>query len=241
MRVLGVDPGSVRTGFGVVEKSGNVFRWIEHGEAAPPRRLDLPHRIHAIAERVGEVMDRVRPDCVAVEEAFYHESVRSTLVLGHVRGALLVAAVRRGLAIAEYSPREVKMSVAGSGGAAKEQVAFMVRRLLGLRGALPADAADALAVALCHLHRERRLAPEARAMSAAAERLEALLARRPAPAAVIVQALHARRAAPGTAAKGQAPLARRFAPATGRRRAARGAAEAAGRAREAGAGRGGTR
>jgi len=195
MRVLGVDPGSIRTGFGVVQRSGSVFRCLEHGEAAPSRRLDLPHRIHAIVERVGEVMDRVRPDCVAVEEAFYHESVRSTLVLGHVRGALLVAAVQRGLPIAEYSPREVKMSVAGSGAAAKEQVTFMVRRLLGVKGALPYDAADALAVALCHLHRDRRLVPEARAMSAAAERLAALLARRPARAtgAAAVQALLARR------------------------------------------------
>ena len=213
MRVLGVDPGSHRTGFGVVERSGSAFRCVAHGEAVASRRLELPHRIHAIVQRVGEVMDRVRPDCVAVEEAFYHESVRSTLVLGHVRGALLVAAVQRGLTIAEYSPREVKMSVAGSGAAAKEQVAFMVRRLLGVKGALPADAADALAVALCHLHRERRQQPEARAMSAAAERLAALLARRPArmtPAAV--QALLGRRARARRAAGARA---RDLAPARG--------------------------
>lgn len=155
MRVLGIDPGSVRTGFGVVERSGNLFRCLEHGDAVPARRLDLAHRIHAIIERVGDVMDRVRPDCVAIEEAFYHESVRSTLVLGHVRGALLVAAVQRGLKIAEYSPREVKLSVAGSGAAAKEQVAFMVRRLLALSETPVSDAADALAVALCHWHRSR--------------------------------------------------------------------------------------
>jgi crossover junction endodeoxyribonuclease RuvC len=231
MRVLGVDPGSVRTGFGVVEKSGNVFRCIEHGDAAPPRRLDLPHRIHAIVERVGEVMDRVQPDCVAVEEAFYHESVRSTLVLGHVRGALLVAAVQRGLRIAEYSPREVKLSVAGSGAAAKEQVAFMVRRLLGVKGALPADAADALAVALCHLHRERQLMPAARAMSAAAERLAALLARRPARATseAAVLALLARRSKHGAAAVARA------------RGAARGRVAAAEQSRESAMGRGGTR
>jgi crossover junction endodeoxyribonuclease RuvC len=89
----------------------------------------------------------------------------------------MVAAVRRGLAIAEYSPREIKVSVTGSGAAAKQQVAFMVRRLLGLQGALQADAADALAVALCHLNRARRSEP-ARAASVAAQRLEALLARR---------------------------------------------------------------
>jgi crossover junction endodeoxyribonuclease RuvC len=177
MRVLGLDPGSRRTGFGVIEKKGNTFRCLVHGQALPPPRQDLAHRITAIAERAGEVMDRYAPDCVALEEAFYHESVRSTLVLGHVRGALMVAAVQRGLPIAEYSPREVKQSVVGSGAAAKEQVSFMIRRLLGVRGALSPDASDALAVALCHLHRTR-YTPPARAARAAAQRLEALLARR---------------------------------------------------------------
>lgn len=177
MRVLGLDPGSRRTGFGLVEKNGNRLRCLTHGTVAPAARLDLPRRLCDIATRAGELMDRERPDAVVVEEAFYHESARSTLVLGHVRGALLVAAVQRGLAVAEYSPREIKMSVAGNGGAAKEQVAFMVRRLLGLRGALSPDAADALATALCHLHRARLSAP-ARAASAAAQRLEALLAGR---------------------------------------------------------------
>jgi crossover junction endodeoxyribonuclease RuvC len=177
MRVLGLDPGSRKTGFGVVERIGNDYRHLTHGLAPAPSHQDLPHRVHAIFQRAGELMDEFAPDCVAIEEAFYHESVRSTLVLGHVRGALLVAAAQRGLLIAEYSPREVKMSVTGTGSAAKEQVAFMVRRLLALRGPLQPDAADALAVALCHLHRARRSAP-ARAASAAARRLEALLARR---------------------------------------------------------------
>src|SRR5437867_1082637 len=123
MRVLGLDPGSRRTGFGVVERNGNAYRCLTHGHAPAPARSDLAVRIHAIFVRVGELMERHAPDCVAVEEAFYHESVRSTLVLGHVRGALLVAAAERGIPIAEYSPREVKLSVAGSGAAAKEQVA----------------------------------------------------------------------------------------------------------------------
>jgi crossover junction endodeoxyribonuclease RuvC len=180
VRVLGIDPGSRRTGVGVVEGSGNRYRTLYHGHVAPAAKLDLAHRLHAIVKRVGEIMDEFAPDCVAVEEAFYHESVRSTLVLGHVRGALLVAAVARDLALAEYTPREVKLSVAGNGGASKEQVAFMVRRLLGISGALQADAADALAVALCHQHRARLRAP-ARAARAAATTLEALLARRRAP------------------------------------------------------------
>jgi crossover junction endodeoxyribonuclease RuvC len=155
MRVLGLDPGSRRTGWGVVEKSGNRFHCVEHGCVTPSARLDLPKRLHAIASEAGAVMDRLAPEVVVVEEAFYHESVRSTLVLGHVRGALIVAAVSRGLAIAEYTPREIKLAVAGNGAASKEQVEFMVRRILGLAEVVQADAADALAGALCHLNRSR--------------------------------------------------------------------------------------
>jgi len=226
---MGVDPGSRRTGYGVVEGEGNRFHAVAQGVVAAPAGKELAPRLLTIVQGVRKVMDETQPDAVVIEEAFYHESVRSTLVLGHVRGALLVAAVQRGLKIAEYSPREVKLSVAGSGAAAKEQVAFMVRRLLGVKGALPADAADALAVALCHLHRERHLLPAARAMSAAAERLEALLARRPARAAseAAVLALLARRSKPGAAAVARA------------RGAARRGGAAAGR--EPALGRGGTR
>ena len=175
MRVLGLDPGSRRTGFGVVERSGNSLRWIAHGAVAPAARLDLPRRLHDIAARVGEVIEQTRPECVVVEKAFYHESVHSTLVLGHVRGALLVAAVQRGIAVAEYSPREIKLSVVGRGGATKDQVAMMIRRLLALDQAPQSDAADALAAAICHLHRARLVAP-ARPTSPAAERLAAMLA-----------------------------------------------------------------
>lgn len=178
MRVVGLDPGSRRTGYGVIDRNGNAYHCVTFGAAAPAARLGLPERLHAIATRIGEVLDEVRPDVVVVEEAFYHESVRSTLVLGHVRGALLVAAVSRGLPVAEYSPREIKMSVVGNGGASKQQVAFMVRRLLGLTVTPPADAADALAAALCHQHRSGRMAPARRAAGAAARGLEALLARR---------------------------------------------------------------
>ena len=177
MRVLGLDPGSRRTGYGLVEKNGNALRCHAHGTIAPGARLDLPHRLATIATRVGELIESGRPDVVVVEQAFYHESARSTLVLGHVRGVLLVAAVQRGVEVAEYSPREVKMSVTGTGAAAKEQVAFMVQRLLHLPSSVTADAADALACALCHLQRARLSAP-ARAASVAAQRLEALLAGR---------------------------------------------------------------
>ena len=177
MRVLGLDPGSRRTGYGVVESHGNRLRCVSQGVVAPPGGLELAPRLLAISERVGEVIAATGPDCVVVEQAFYHENPRSTLVLGHVRGALLVVAARAGIAVAEYSPREIKLSVVGHGGASKEQVTFMVRRLLGLRADLGTDAADALAAAVCHLQRAR-LTPPAQAASLAARRLEALLAGR---------------------------------------------------------------
>jgi crossover junction endodeoxyribonuclease RuvC len=177
VRVLGIDPGSRRTGFGVVDRHGTRLALVAHGTIAPPPRLDLPPRLHHIAERVGALIEEHAPECVAVEEAFYHESVHSTLVLGHVRGAILVAVVARGAAIAEYSPREIKMSVTGNGGASKQQVSFMVKRLLGIRGTVAPDAADALAVALCHLNRARGPARQ-QAVQAAARGLEALLQRR---------------------------------------------------------------
>jgi crossover junction endodeoxyribonuclease RuvC len=176
MRVLGLDPGSRRTGYGVAERTGSGLRCLGCGAIAPRGRLDLAGRLHHIAARVGELIDRTAPDCVVVEKAFYHESVHATLVLGHVRGALLVVAAQRGLPVAEYSPREIKLSVVGNGGATKEQVAYMVRRLLALPETPSADAADALACVLCHLHRARVGAP-ARAAAAAAERLAGLLAR----------------------------------------------------------------
>jgi crossover junction endodeoxyribonuclease RuvC len=180
VRVLGLDPGSRHTGYGVVEAQGNRMVPVAHGVVTPRGGLDLAARLHAIATRVAEVIAATQPDAVVVEEAFYHESVRSTLVLGHVRGALLVTAAQHGCPVAEYSPREIKLSVVGHGAASKDQVGFMVRRLLGVRGELPVDAADALAAAICHLQRARRT-PTARAVSAAARRLEALLAGRSRP------------------------------------------------------------
>jgi crossover junction endodeoxyribonuclease RuvC len=176
MRVLGLDPGSRRTGWGVVDRSGNQFRCVEHGCITPAARLDLPRRLHHLAKAAGAIIDRLAPEVVVVEEAFYHESVRSTLVLGHVRGALIVAAVERGIEVAEYTPREIKLAVVGNGGAGKEQVEFMVRRILGLAAPVQADAADALAGALCHLNRSRFVAARTGARPAR-RALEALLAR----------------------------------------------------------------
>lgn len=174
MRVLGLDPGSRRTGWGVVDREGRGARYVACGHVAPSARLSLAERLHAIVHEVHGIIECHRPDQVVIESAFHHEFARSTLVLGHVRGALLVAAVEHGLPIAEYAPRAIKLAVTGRGGAGKEQVAAMVRMQLGLAAAPQADAADALAGALCHLQRARLDAPRRR--TPAAERLQALLA-----------------------------------------------------------------
>src|SRR5260221_9505341 len=171
MRVLGLDPGSRRTGWGVVERQARSLRCLGAGHVAPAARLSLAERLHAIVRAVDEVMERWSPDCVVIEEAFHHSYVRSTLVLGHVRGALMVAVMERGLAVAEYAPRAIKLAVTGRGAAAKEQVIAMVKLQLGLATAPQADAADALAGALCHLRRARFDAP--RPKTPAGERPEA--------------------------------------------------------------------
>jgi crossover junction endodeoxyribonuclease RuvC len=175
MRVLGLDPGSRRTGFGVVERHGNRLRCVEHGCVSAPAAEPLPQRLLRMARGVAEVMERSAPEAVVIEQAFFRENVRSALVLGHVRGALIVAAVERGLPVVEYSPREIKMSVTGNGGAAKEQVGYMIQRLLALATAPGVDAADALAGAVCHLNRACITAE--RVVTPARRRLEALLAR----------------------------------------------------------------
>ncbi len=174
MRVLGLDPGSRRTGWGVVEWRARGLHCVGAGHVAVAAKLSLAERLHAIVREVDEVMERYSPDCVVIEAAFHHAYARSTLVLGHVRGALMVTAMERGLNVAEYAPRAIKLAVTGRGGAAKEQVAAMVKLRLGLAALPQADAADALAGALCHLQRARFDAP--RRKTPASERLQALLA-----------------------------------------------------------------
>ncbi len=153
MVILGVDPGSVRTGWGVIETDGRRHRLVEMGVIAPPPRLDLPRRLRAIHEGVCALLARLHPEALAVEDCFHHLNTRTALVLGHVRGAVLLAGAQAGLPVHEYPPATVKAQVVGTGRAEKAQVAFMVARSLDLPGAGdPGDAADALAVALCCAH-----------------------------------------------------------------------------------------
>jgi crossover junction endodeoxyribonuclease RuvC len=150
MIVLGVDPGSLRTGFGAVETDGRRHRLIEMGTLSPGPRLALPDRLRHIHAGIVGLIERLAPDALAVEDVFHAANTRTALVLGHVRGVVLLAGAQAGLPVHEYPPATVKQQITGFGRAEKAQVAFMVTRLLALsEDAAPGDATDALAVALC--------------------------------------------------------------------------------------------
>jgi crossover junction endodeoxyribonuclease RuvC len=150
MIVLGVDPGSLRTGYGAVETDGRRHRLIEMGTIGTRQRLSLPEKLRHIHGGVCALIERLRPDALAVEDVFHAANTRTALVLGHVRGVVLLAGAEAGLPVHEYPPATVKQQITGFGRAEKTQVAFMVTRMLSLSGdAEPGDATDALAVALC--------------------------------------------------------------------------------------------
>jgi crossover junction endodeoxyribonuclease RuvC len=152
IRILGLDPGLRRTGWGVVGVSGSRLVHIAHGVIAPPDTLPLALRLLALFEGISEVIALHAPDEAAVEETFMTANGSSTLKLGHARAAAMIAPARAGLPVAEYAAKVVKKAVVGTGGADKHQVAFMIARLLPTAGSPVADAADALAVAIAHAH-----------------------------------------------------------------------------------------
>lgn len=155
LRVLGVDPGTLVTGYGVIDRVGKKMTVIERGTITTGAAMSMPLRLRTIHEGLMEVIERTAPDEFAIESAFYSKNVQSTLKLGHARGVAILAAALREIPTSEYAPREVKQSVVGNGNASKEQVAFMVRSSLAIPSdeKIPLDATDALGVALCHLVR----------------------------------------------------------------------------------------
>lgn len=157
MKVLGVDPGAAVTGFGVVETAPSRFgRLVECGVLRTRPRDPLPGRLRQIFEGLEDLIAKHQPDAVAVEDIFYGSNARTTVVLGHARGMVLLAAARASLPVTEYSPAQIKKAVVGRGAALKPQVGFMVARLLQLRRPpTPSDAADGVAVALTHLLLDR--------------------------------------------------------------------------------------
>jgi crossover junction endodeoxyribonuclease RuvC len=156
IRILGLDPGLRRTGWGVVAVDGSRLTHVAHGVIAPDDTLPLAGRLLILFEAVGAVIALHTPDEAAVEETFMTANGASTLKLGHARAAVMIAPASAGLPVAEYAAKVVKKALVGTGGADKAQVAFMVARLLPTCGALTPDAADALAVAITHAHSARR-------------------------------------------------------------------------------------
>ena len=153
MRVFGIDPGSLCTGYGCVETDGRTHRLIDCGAIRSAQRTLLPARLQHIHDELKRLIEINRPDCVAIENLFHAKNVRSALTLGHARGVAVLAAVHAGRPIVEYTPAEIKASVTGYGRADKLQIQHMVKQWLKLDTApKPHDASDALAVALCHVY-----------------------------------------------------------------------------------------
>jgi crossover junction endodeoxyribonuclease RuvC len=150
--ILGLDPGLLRTGWGVVRAEGSRLSYVAHGVIRPDDKAAFPNRLAELFAAIEEVLAAQRPDEVAVEEVFVNVNAASTLKLGHARAAALIAPARAGLPVAEYAARLVKKAVVGTGGADKDQIGFMVRRLLPACGDPGPDAADALAIAITHAH-----------------------------------------------------------------------------------------
>ena len=155
MLVLGVDPGSRITGYGLIEEQNREISFIEAGLIKPPDKMPFPQKIHRIFQGLAEILDRCAPDAVAVEDLFYAKNARSSLKLGHARGAALIAAGQHNIPVFEYTPLEIKKSVVGYGRADKEQVRSMVSMMLQLKKQVPLDASDALAAAICHINSSR--------------------------------------------------------------------------------------
>jgi crossover junction endodeoxyribonuclease RuvC len=151
-RVLGIDPGSRYTGYGIVEGDGNRLCHVSNGTIVLPPSLPLTQRLRIIFDRLSGLIHQDGPACVAIEEIFFAKNVKSALSLGQARGAAVLAAVNAGLTVYEYSALQVKQAVVGYGRAEKSQVLQMIQTLFRLQGPLNPNAADALAIAVCHLN-----------------------------------------------------------------------------------------
>ena len=151
--ILGIDPGVAIVGFGVIEYSGSKFRTLDYGVIRTPAHTDTEKRLATIYRELKAIIEKYHPDAMAVEELFWNTNQKTGICVAEARGTIIVAAHKKGLKIAEYTPLQVKQSVVGYGRAEKKQVITMVTMLLGLKSApKPDDTADALAIAVCHAH-----------------------------------------------------------------------------------------
>lgn len=157
MRILGIDPGLERTGWGVIDSTGNRLSFVAAGVIRSKPTEEVAVRLTRIDQELSRIVAEFKPDSAAIEETFVNKNAASSLKLGQARGVAIVAPARAGLDVAEYSANSVKKTVVGAGHAAKEQVGMMIKVLLPTSGELAADAADALAVAICHAHHAQSL------------------------------------------------------------------------------------
>lgn len=153
MRVLGIDPSSQATGYGIIESGDGGYCVLAYGAVKPPRKSSLPEKLLVIRTGIAALISRHRPDEIAVENPFFAKNIRTAITLGQVRGAVLVSVAEAGRPLFEYSPLEIKKAVTGYGQAEKGQVGIMIRTLLGIDDEkMEGDAADALACAFCHIN-----------------------------------------------------------------------------------------
>ena len=156
MRVLGIDPGTLTSGYGIVAEEDHKLFHVVSGGISPSAKHPFPKRLKKIYEELEKIIEKHRPNVVVVEDLFVSKNIKSALKLGHARGIAILAALNAGLPVFEYAPLEVKQAVVGNGKAEKKQVQMMVKTLLDLpKVPHPADAADALAAAICHIHSSR--------------------------------------------------------------------------------------
>ncbi|MBW1972825.1 MAG: crossover junction endodeoxyribonuclease RuvC [Deltaproteobacteria bacterium] len=152
MRVIGIDPGSNITGYGILEEKEDSIRYVDSGIIEVPNNLSFPKKLRYIYSNISRLIMELSPDELAIETIFLDKNVATVIKLGHIRGVLILSATNAGLEIFEYSPLQIKISVVGYGQATKDQVKVMVKRLLSLKKPLQNDESDALAVAICHIH-----------------------------------------------------------------------------------------
>ena len=156
MRVLGIDPGIRTTGFGIIDSNTNRLSLIACGTIRPKISDNLPFRLNHLFEEVDSIINKFSPDVFSIEDMFYSKNVKTAMILGQARGAMIIAAAQANINIFEFAPRKVKMSVCGNGGASKEQVQYMVMKILNLKD-IPGtmDVSDAIAVGICCLNQVR--------------------------------------------------------------------------------------
>ncbi|MCX7715057.1 MAG: crossover junction endodeoxyribonuclease RuvC [Clostridia bacterium] len=153
MRIIGIDPGYAIVGIGVIDYVGNKFRTLEYDAIITPADMQTPMRLKKIYEDINIMLNKYRPDAVAIEELFFNTNVKTAISVGQARGVLIVAAANKGIPTYEYTPLQIKQAVTGYGRADKSQMQNMVKMLLNLNAIpKPDDAADALAIAICHAH-----------------------------------------------------------------------------------------